>query len=201
MKIYTAKEVAELLRKNIKTIQRWDREGKLVAKRTPSNRRFYTQDQINKYLGFPQECKEKVAYLRVSSYSQKPDLKNQRKVVEDFCISKGLANVEYIEEIGGGLNFKRKKFIKLMDSVSKGKISHLIVAHKDRLARFGYDWFEYFCKTNGCEILVLNVEKLSPEEEMVQDLMTIVHCFSSRLYGLRNYKKSLKKALENDTCS
>lgn len=199
MKTYTASEVASLFKKDIKTIQRWDREGRLVAKRTPSNRRFYTQEQINKFLGFPDAMQQKVAYLRVSSQSQKPDLKNQRIAVEHFCIAKGLSNVEYIEEIGGGLNFKRKKFLKLMDSISKGGVSHLIIAHKDRLVRFGYDWFEHFCQINGCEILILNVEQLSPEEEMVRDLMTIIHCFSSRLYGLRNYKKALNKALKNDT--
>ncbi len=199
MKTYSLKEVALLFKKDVKTIQRWDREGKLVAKRTPTNRRFYTEEQVNEFIGFPLEAKKKVAYLRVSSQSQKPDLKNQRIVVENFCLAKGLSNVEYVEEIGGGLNFKRKKFIILMDSISKGGVSHLIIAHKDRLVRFGYDWFEHFCKVNGCEILILNVEKLSPEQEMVQDLMTIVHCFSSRLYGLRNYKKSLKKSLKEDS--
>ena len=86
-----------------------------------------------------------------------------------------------------------------MDLIAKKSISHVLIAHKDRLARFGYDWFEYFCNMNDCEIIILNIEKLSPEQEMVQDLMTIVHCFSSRLYGLRNYKKSLKEALKDES--
>ena len=60
------------------------------------------------------------------------------------------------------------------------------------------EWFEHYAKEHGCELLVLNQERLSPEAEMVQDLMTIVHCFSSRLSGLRNYKKKLKEALEQD---
>jgi predicted site-specific integrase-resolvase len=74
----------------------------------------------------------------------------------------------------------------------------LVLAHKDRLARFGFEWFEHYARFNDCEVLVLNQERLSPEQEMVQDLMTIIHCFSSRLYGLRNYKKKLKEALEQD---
>jgi predicted site-specific integrase-resolvase len=77
-------------------------------------------------------------------------------------------------------------------------VSYLILAHKDRLVRFGFQWFEGFCEEHGCELLVLNQEKLSPEQEMVQDLLTIVHCFSARLYGLRNYRKKLDEALKSD---
>lgn len=62
----------------------------------------------------------------------------------------------------------------------------------------GFEWFEHYATVNGCEVLVLNQERLSPEPEMVQDLMTIVHCFSSRLYGLRNYQKKLSEALKRD---
>lgn len=89
--------------------------------------------------------------------------------------------MEFIEEIGGGLNFERKKFVVLMDCIGRSEIETLIVAHKDRLTRFGFEWFEHYAKVNGCELLVLNQERLSPEQEMVQDLMTIVPCFSSRL--------------------
>jgi predicted site-specific integrase-resolvase len=99
------------------------------------------------------------------------------------------------------LNFKRKKFLELMDAIGRGEIRTLIVAHKDRLVRFGYEWFEHYARINGCEIMVLNQERLSPEQEMVQDLMTIVHCFSSRLYGLRNYRKKINEALKADISS
>jgi predicted site-specific integrase-resolvase len=125
-----------------------------------------------------------------------PDLKNQRAVIEEFCIARGLANVEYVEEVGGGLNFKRKEFLRLIDLITSGQISTLIIAHKDRLVRFGFELIEHLCLENKVELLIINSEKLSPEAEMVQDLMTIIHCFSSRLYGLRNYRKSLKEALK-----
>jgi predicted site-specific integrase-resolvase len=136
-----------------------------------------------------------VAYCRVSSQAQKPDLKNQRAVLENFCVARGLANVEFVLEIGGGLNFKRKAFLDVVSRVIRGEIGRLILAHKDRLVRFGFELLAHICETHGCELLILNQEKLSPEQEMVQDLMTIVHCFSSRLYGLRNYRRDLKKAL------
>jgi Helix-turn-helix domain/Resolvase, N terminal domain len=87
------------------------------------------------------------------------------------------------------MNFKRKVFTELMDAVGRGEISKLIVAHADRLVRFGFAWFSHFCEINGCELLVLNAETLSPQEEMVQDLMTIVDCFSSRLYGLKRLQE------------
>ena len=93
------------------------------------------------------------------------------------------------------MNFKPKVFSELMDAVGRGEISKLIVAHKDRWARFGFAWFSHFCEINGCELLVLNAETLSPQEEMVQDLMRIVDGFSSRLSGLRNDKKALKAAI------
>jgi putative resolvase len=123
-------------------------------------------------------------------------LKNQRQALEAFCAARGLTNVEFVEEVGGGMNFKRKAFTSLMDGVGRGEIATLVIAHKDRLVRFGFPWFEHFCAEHGTELLVLNAETLSPEAEMVQDLMTIVHCFSSRLYGLHNYKQLLRDALK-----
>lgn len=196
-RIYTTGDVAKMFRKSVRTIQQWDRDGLFTAKRTVTGRRFYTKDQIDNFLGIS-SCKElrSIAYCRVSSQAQKPDLKNQRSVIEEFCVSKCLANVEYVEEIGGGLNFKRKKFLQLIDWICNRELSEIIIAHQDRLVRFGFDLLKYLCEQNNVKITVINIEKLSPEQEMVQDLMTIVHCFSSRLYGLRNYRKALKAALK-----
>jgi excisionase family DNA binding protein len=196
----TVGEAAQKVGRSVKTVQRWDREGVLPAQRTATGRRCYGQDQIDAFLGkrFEERKRERVAlaYCRVSSQAQKPDLKNQREVITAFCVARGLANVEYIEEIGGGLNFKRPKFIELVDRLCAGDVATLVLAHKDRLARFGFDLLRHLCETNHCELLLINDEKLSPEREMVEDLMTIVHRFSSRLYGLRNYKKALKSALK-----
>ena len=194
-------KAAKLLGVSVKTLQRWEREGRLIPiARTDSNRRLYTESQIREFIGLRQpvsEPKRMVAYCRVSRAAQKPDLANQRKVLEEFVIAKGLANVEFIEEVGGGLNFKRKRFLEVTEAMGRREIKTLILAHRDRLTRFGFEWFEHFAKINGCELLVLNQERLSPEQEMVQDLMTIVHCFSSRLYGLRNYRKKLDEALKD----
>ena len=180
-----------------KTMQALDRSGALPAYRTSTGKRYWLKSDLDKYLGRTAIAPHRVvAYCRVSSQAQRLDLKNQRRIVEEFCIARGIANVDFIEEIGGGLNFKRPKFLALVDSLVAGEIACLVVAHKDRLARFGFPLLSHLCSAHGCELLVINIEQVSPEQEMVQDLMAITHCFSSRLYGLRNYRKALKDALK-----
>lgn len=194
----TTGAAAKYLGLHVRTLQRLDREGLLSAGRTATGRRYFTRAALDAYLGKTSPVVRRVtlAYCRVSSQAQRPDLKNQRAVLEDFCLAKGLANVEYVEEVGGGLNFKRPKFLNMIDRLVAGEVECLVVAHSDRLTRFGFDLLTHLAATHGCEVLVLNSEKLSPEQEMVQDLMAITHCFSARLYGLRNYRKALQDALK-----
>jgi putative resolvase len=195
-------KAAAYLGRSVKTLQRWHRGGTLVPEaRTPAGRRAYSRRQLDAFLGRrpASSPRRPVAYCRVSSPAQEPDLKNQRKTLEEFTAARGLAGVEWIEEVGGGLNLTRKKFVAMIDAIERREVSHLVIAHKDRLVRFGFAWFERFCAEHGCTLLVLNNATLSPEPEMVQDLLTIVHCFSARLYGLRNYRKKLQQALTEDT--
>lgn len=197
--MFSTGKAAAYLGIGVKTLQRWDREGRLKPERTDTGRRMYSKAALDAFMRrTPSVAKAPVAYCRVSSGAQKPDLKNQRRVLEEFCAARGLANVEFVEEVGAGLNLKRPKFLALMDRIEATQVSHLIIAHKDRLVRFGFSWFERFCFEHGTELLVLNQEQLSPEQEMVQDLLTIVHCFSARLYGLGNYRKKLNEALAAD---
>jgi predicted site-specific integrase-resolvase len=203
MTTYSTGKAARLLGVTIRTLQRWDLEGKLKARRTPTGRRFYTDEDVRRYRGSLAAPTERIliVYTRVSSQAQKPDLKNQKLRLEEFCSAKGLSVDEWIEEIGGGLNFKRPKFVKLFDRIIAGEIKTLVIAHKDRLARFGFDFLKHLCVVHDCELIVMNTESLSPEREMVEDLMAITHCFSARLSGLRHYKKALKEALKNDQSS
>ena len=145
-----------------------------------------------------QKERRTVAYCRVSSQAQKPDLANQRQVLGEFCKQRQIEVDEWMMEIGGGLNFKRKEFLRLVDAILDGQVERVVLAHQDRLARFGYQLLIHLCQTHRCELVVMNTETLSPEQELVQDLITITHCFSSRLDGLRNYRKALKKAIEDD---
>lgn len=194
----TAREVASLLSVTTKTIQRWDREGILESDvRSPTNRRLYSQQTLERFIQKKVEdtAVRVVGYARVSSRAQKPDLANQEKLLREY----GGPTMDIVAEIGGGLNFKRKRFLELIDAIERNEVGTLVVAHKDRLTRFGFDFFERFASKHGCSIVVLNKQEMSPEQEMVQDLMTIIHCFSSRLYGLRNYKRSIKKALSDES--
>lgn len=200
MNTYTVSQFAEMTGYAVKTLQRWDREKRLVPLRTPTNRRMYTDEHLRLLRGMPHkdEHRDTIVYMRVSSQAQRPDLKNQRLALEQFCPARGIEVDQWVEEIGGGLNFKRRKFLEIVDGIVAGRVERLVIAHQDRLTRFGFDLVGHLAQAQGAEIVVLNTESLSPEQEMVQDLMTITHCFSARLYGLRNYRKALKKAISDD---
>ena len=73
------------------------------------------------------------------------------------------------------------------------KVKTIVITHKDRFVRFGYEWFEKFCMKFHTAIIVVNNEELSPQEELVQDIVSILHVFSCRLYGLRKYKKQIER--------
>ncbi len=198
--MYTPAVFAKRVGVSVKTLQKWDRTLVLPAKRTITNRRYYTDEDLAAALRLPRVQKERrtVAYCRVSSQAQKPDLVNQQNVLDAFCKQRKIEVDEWIMEVGGGLNFKRKQFLSLIDAILEGQVERVVLAHQDRLARFGYQLLVHLCETHQCELVVMNTEALSPEQELVQDLITITHCFSSRLYGLRNYRKALKKAIADD---
>jgi len=180
------------------TLRRWDASGKLKAKRRLSGHRYYDESDVREVLNLtPLENRKTVVYCRVSSHGQKDDLASQISAMETYCLSKGIAVDDWVQEIAGGMNFKRKKFLSIVSGISKGEINYLLVAHKDRLVRFGFELIQYIADENGCKIEVVNQESLSPQQEMVDDLLAIVHTFSCRLYGLRSYKKTLKEALSN----
>ena len=138
-----------------------------------------------------------VVYCRVSRRRRQADLQRQVAAMETYCLGADVAVDEWLSEIGGGLDFKRQVFLQLMERIEKREVSHLLIAHQDRLTRFGFDWFEHFAQRHDCTLTVVNQESLSPQEEMVEDLMAIVHTFSRRLSGLRSYQKPLREAIRD----
>ncbi len=138
-----------------------------------------------------------IAYTRVSGIAQKPDLVNQVNALERYCTEQDIVVDEWMQDIGSGMNYKRKQFIHLFELIEQGRVKTLLIAHRDRLVRFGFDWFEAFCERHGTHIIKLNNEKLSPEREMVEDLIAVVTVFSARFHGLRSYKRTLEKAVEH----
>ena len=191
---YKPKDFAELLGVSVKTLQRWDRDGVLKANRTPTDRRYYTYDQYLQFKGIQTEndIRDVVIYARVSTRNQKDDLKNQVEFLKQFCNSKGVIVNQCIEDFGSGLNYNRQKWNKLLEEVMENKIKTIVISNKDRFIRFGFDWFEKFCEKFNTKIVVVNNEIFSPNEELVQDIISILHVFSGRLYGLRKYKNQIK---------
>ena len=194
MNTYKPNEFAELIGVSVKTLQRWDKDEKLKANRTPSDRRYYTHRQYIDYIGESKATDDGIVviYTRVSTSNQKDDLINQIEFLKQYANSRGIIVNEVLGDIGSGFNYNRKKWNKLIDDCVSGLVKTILIAHKDRFIRFGYDWFERFLKSNGVEIILVNNEKLSPQEELVNDLISIIHVFSCRIYGLRKYKKKIQ---------
>jgi len=133
-----------------------------------------------------------IIYTRVPTNGQKDDLKNQSEFLKQYANAKGIIVDEVFEDVGSGLNYNRKKWNKLLEDCMLGLIKTIIISHKDRFIRFGFEWFERFLKSNGVELIIVNNESLSPQEEIIQDLISIIHVFSYKIYGLRKYKTKIK---------
>ena len=192
---YSPKQFGKLIGKSVNTLQKWDRKGILPAFRSPTNRRYYTHEQYLQYRGLISSEHGKVlAYVRVSSPSQKKDLVIQKEALRAYCQEHDIKVDQWIEDIGSALNYQRKGFNEVVEQIELGQVHRLIIASQDRFVRFGYDWFEAFCERHGTAITVMNGEAFSPEEELVRDLIAIVTVFSVRLHGLRSHKNAIRAA-------
>ena len=193
------KDVAKILNVTVRTLQSWDRQGLLPALRTPAGRRWYSEEQINKFLNKKNSQnseKINIAYSRVSSRQQKNELENQENFIKNYANGNGMIIGKYFSDIGSGLNYKRENFLKMIELTMERKVDKIFVTYKDRVVRFGFDFVEWLCQRFGTEIVVLNDKKTSPENELVNDLISIIHVFSCRIYGLRKYKKTIKEEMK-----
>lgn len=163
------------------TLRNWDKEGKIKTIRTPGGNRLYDLSSIS-------QERTKIIYARVSSNGQKPDLEKQISYLRTRY-----PEYDLIQDIGSGLNFKRKGLATLLDRILSGNVDEVVIAHRDRLCRFGFDMLNAIANKFNTRIVVLNESQLSPQEELVQDLLSIIHVFSCRLYGLRKYSGEIKK--------
>lgn len=191
-------EFADKVGVSASTVRRWESEGRIEPIRSETGQRLFTQAHVDHCLGRKPRQPITVVYLRVSSPSQKDDLESQRSAMEAWALASGTVVDEWASDIGSGLNFRRKRLSELTRrAIAEHQPIHLIVAHKDRLARFGFDLYEDIFTTAGGSITVINQESLSPTEELTQDLLAILHVFSSRLYGLRRYEKKINAESES----
>ncbi len=194
MSIYKPKEFAAMIGISVKTLQRWDKEGKLKAYRSPTNRRYYTYIQYVQYMGngCPKKGKN-VIYVRVSNNQRKAELSKQVEILKQYAQEKGIVIDEILEEIGGDLDYERKKWNRLIQECRNGLVKTILITSKDRFIRFGYEWFERFLRENGVEIMIAYNEKMSSEQETVEDLLSIIDSFSYKVHGLYKYKKKIRE--------
>src|SRR5260221_14015430 len=188
---YSPQEFGQLIGRKTKTLQKWDREGKLKAHRSPTtNRRYYTHDQYLAYRGMvAQEQGLTIVYSRVSGVAQKPDLAHQTKALEMYCKQHSFRVDEWMQDIGSGLNYKRKQFNRLMEMVELGQVRRILLAHRDRLVRFGYGYFEAFSERGLTELVVIDGETPSPRHHVVPGLGELFHACCSPLPWMLSYKQ------------
>ncbi|NJE09294.1 IS607 family transposase [Thermococcus sp. M39] len=195
-KLYTVKQASEILGVHPKTIQKWDREGKIKTVRTPGGRRRIPESEIKRLLGETSNNGLIIGYARVSSHTQKDDLERQIETIKQYAKERGW-EVQILKDIGSGLNENRKNYRKLLELVAKGEVSKVIITYPDRLTRFGFKTLEFFFQQNGTEIIVLNEKDKTPKEELIEDLITIISHFAGKLYGARSHKyKKLKEGVK-----
>lgn len=169
-----------------RTAWSWYKEGKIKdTKLTPSGTILVKDEQMtDSSFGV-------ILYARTSSSTNKDLLERQAERLKEYAISKGYKIKSIVKEFGSGLNDQRPKLSKILQENQYDKI---IVEHKDRLTRFGFNWFQILTN-NRIEVINESKEK---DEDLVKDLISIIHCFSARIYGLRrskNLKNKIKKEL------
>jgi putative resolvase len=196
--LYKVSKAAEILGISKEVLRKWDNEGKVNAIRTPGGMRLYDITEINTSLVSKQKNKacegtSVIIYARVSSAKQKDDLERQKKYLQSNIPDKykGCRIVE-VSDIGSGINFRRPGLLRILGSVKEGNVSGVVVASRDRLARFGYELVDWMCKEFGTEIVVLDNEDTTPEEELGKDLMSIVQVYCCRWNGKRRYQRKDK---------
>ena len=181
-------EAAKILGTSPQVLRMWGERGVFPpAYKSPGGSRYYRLSDI---IGKPdsEESSISVCYARVSSVSQKDDLVRQKELLESFCVSKGW-QYEIIEDVGSGMNHKKKGLKNLLSKILSGDMKRLVVSHKDRISRFSADMILLLCDMQGIEVEIINQgEEISFEEELAADVLEIITVFSARLYGKRSSK-------------
>jgi len=179
-----------------RTLYQWDAKKIIETIRTPGGKRLYN---VKKYLEETTKNieenkeeietiinKEKIIYGRVSSNNQKDDLERQIKILKKYYPKYTL-----IKDIGSGVNLNRRGLRKIIDLAIEGKIEEVVIVHKDRLCRFGYELIEdlIFKYSNGKITIINEVENKEPKEELVEDVLQIMNIFVAKMNGLIKYNK------------
>jgi excisionase family DNA binding protein len=208
MSSLTPQEAATLLGVTVRTLHRWELDGKIRSTRTAGGHRRYDitdlisnkSDSQLSWKGAPLGETPRlhfpltVGYAKVSSHDQKNDLTRQVLVLESYCAKHGWG-FEVIQDLGSGMNYKKKGLIRLIKLITSYQVERLVLTHKDRLLRFGSDLIFALCEQFGTEVIIINRSDDSTfEEDLASDVLEIITVFSARLYGSRSHKN--KKIVE-----
>ena len=164
------------------TLRRYASQGKIPYYRNSAGQRLYDVDAYLHGIAEPVT----ICYCRVSSSKQRGDLNRQiAHMRADY------PDAEIVTDIAGGLNWKRPGLRSILERLHRGDKLELVVAHRDRLARFGFELIEWLVQQNGGAVVVLNQSHASPESELTEDLLAILHTFSCRMLGLWRYRTAI----------
>lgn len=202
MKQYTIGQFAKLIGRTPQTLRDWDKKGEFkpyyVA---PSGHRYYSQEQLNHFLGIKgiKPDRKVIGYCRVSSNKQKDDLERQVANMQTYLLAQGKP-FKVITDIGSGINYKNKGLLELIDLISQNKVEKVVVLYKDRLLCFGYELVEYIASLYDCTIEIIDTTEKTEEQELVEDMIQIVTVFSAKLQGKRanKVKKMIRELREDD---
>ena len=202
-----AREATKLLHVKSGTLRNWAEAGKIeyIKKGDKGSHRYYNIKSFFEKRGFGTDEDGKtenisvekprrfICYCRVSTRNQKDDLERQVQFLKQ-----SYPNHEFITDIGSGLNFKRKGLQTILELAHRGEIQELVVAHKDRLCRFGFEIVEFvITKFSNGQITILDNSEVSKEQELVNDILSIIIVFSARVNGLRKYQTNIQTEFRN----
>lgn len=176
------KEASEIYGKSASTLRTWGDNGDIKCKRTPKGHRIFFIPSHGVFTDKVQ-TKNSYIYVRVSSKKQEDDLCRQLLFLQNK-----FPNHLIVKDIASGLNYKRKGFLRIIDEVSEGKVSEVVVFSKDRLCRFGFELVEHLFNKNNTKLVVYEQSDKSPEEEFAEDILAILQVFACRWNGKRKYK-------------
>jgi len=186
------KEVCQRLGISYATLREYVKKGYIKPVILETGKWRFKEEDVERLVGIVRKRKV-ILYARVSSNTQKDDLANQVKYLEENVKDYD----QVITDVGSSLNMKRKGFLKLLKMILNNEVSKIVIAYPDRLVRFGFEIIEEVCKAHNCEIVVLNKEDKTPEQELIEDLISILVSFSGKLYGMRSHKyEKVKKCVE-----
>lgn len=190
----TSREIRDLMKISSQHLYELTKSGKIQTKKISEKKYLYLLPE--NFL----PPRKSVIYARVSTSKQMKDLENQIDILKIFILTKGiiLEQDSIYKDIASGMNENRAGLQKLLCDVKDGKIDTIFITRKDRLTRFGFGHIQYICSLYQTQIVTIDeTEDKTFEEELTQDLISIIHHFSMKMYGKRrNTLKKCKEELE-----